>query len=243
MASFISPGTVAPLKLAILSAGATTGASKLRWDINGDGRTDVTCGAATPMLGLRLRSAQTANVTLTAVALDGRTSTISQHLAISGPSPPSRVAAGFSDLAICGSTTGYIQGALQRQNLPTLSNSISCAVNSTVTFSVVEANGCFDHVLSEDAVPAAERAVVTQYYNLENLPHFVQVVCAANPTGKACKDFLTAFGSLDLFVSHHTVKIDGMNFTPRGSGSIVLFPALQRVVSSNATVKLGSILR
>jgi concanavalin A-like lectin/glucanase superfamily protein len=242
VASFTSPGKVAPLKLAILNAGATTGASKLVWDINGDGRGDVSCGASTPMLGVRLRSAQTASVRLTAIALDGRSSQISQPLSISGPSVPrGKVPSTFSDVAICGSTTGYIEGALQRQNLPALSNGISCAVQSTVTFSVVEASGCFDHVLSEDAVPAAERAVVTHYYDLESLPKFVQAACAQNPTGKACKDFLTEFGALDLFVSHHTVKIDGMSFTPRGNGSIVLFPTLQRVVSSNATVRLGGI--
>lgn len=236
IARFTATGNVAPLKLAVLNAGSTTGAAKLKWDINGDGRSDITCSGSAPMLGLRLRSPQTANVTLTAVALDGRASSISQHVSISGPSPPRKAAAGFSDLAICGPTTGFIHGDL------TLANSISCAQNSTVTFGLIEANGCFDHVLSKSGVPAAEQPVVTHYYNLENLPHFVQVVCAHAPTSKTCKDFLTEFGALDLFVSRHPVRINGMDFIPRGNGSIVVFPALQRVVSSNAKVKLGNIL-
>ena len=235
VASFTAAGRVAPLKLAVLNAGATTGADRLVWDINGDGRGDITCAGSAPMLGLRLRASQTANVKLTAVALDGRTSSISQHVSISGPSPPAKVAAGFSDLAICGPTTGFVHGDF------TLANSISCAENSTVTFGLVEATGCFDHVLSKDGVPAAEQPVVTQYYNLENLPHFVQVVCAHDPTSKACKDFLTEFGALDLFVSRHPVKINGMDFIPRSGGSIVVFPELQRVVSSNARVKLGNL--
>lgn len=72
------------------NAGATTPPSlpipapapELVWDINGDGHGDVTCSAGAPVLGLRLLTAQTVNVKLTAVALDGRVSVVSKPLTV-----------------------------------------------------------------------------------------------------------------------------------------------------------------
>lgn len=231
VARFVSPTRVAPLGLAILNAGSTTGASKLKWDINGDGRTDVTCGGSSPILGLRLASAQTLKVTLTAIAPNGIGSSVTQPLTVQGHAPGKVLA---TDVATCSHLPDFAKGVV-------LSNGVSCMVDSTVTFSVVEAQGCFTHVLDRSGVPPDEAAVVDQYYNEENLPAFVQAACRKDPMGKACKDFLTEFGALDLFVSHHPVMVNGMKFTPRGGGSIVLFPALQRLVSSNARVTLGNL--
>ena len=48
-------------------------------------------------------------------------------------------------------------------------------------------------------------------------------------------------GALDLYISRGAVHVNGMTLIPGSGASVVVFPALQRVVSSNATVALGII--
>ena len=235
VASFTAPAKAAPHGLAILDARGTTNASKLLWDVNGDGHTDVTCGADTPILGLRTLASAARTVRLTAIALDGGASSVTQQLNVTGSGPP-KVLKKTPELAICGASPGFVQGSV----VNTL-RAPPCFQSSTVTFGIVEAKGCFDHVLNEDGVPKPEQPVVDEYYKEAKLPATAQVICAHDPTSKACTDDVTRFLALDLFVAHQPVTINGLTFSPRGAGSIVLFPGLQRIVSSNAVISIGRV--
>ena len=234
VASFTAAAKTGSQRLAILDARGTTNASKLLWDVNGDGHTDVTCGADTPILGLRTLASATRTVRLTAIALDGRSSSVAQQLNVTGL--PSKVLKQTPELAICGASPAFVQGSVVHTLRPP-----PCFQPSTVTFGVVEAKGCFDHVLNEDGVPKPEQPVVDEYYKEAKLPATAQIICARDPTSKACTDDVTRFLALDLFVAHQPVTINGLTFSPRAAGSIVLFPGLQRIVSSNAVISIGRV--
>ena len=84
-----------------------------------------------------------------------------------------------------------------------------------VVFGAVEAQGCFSRATSRDEVPAGERAAFDAY--------------RGDP----------AQG--DPLVARGPVKLNGVSFTPLGNGAIVLFPQLERLVSSRAEIRLGGL--
>lgn len=222
--------------LTLFSAASTVGAAThFNWDLNGDHQPDVTCPGSTPYLGVRSVSPLSSSVTLTAVGTGGSTST-SQQLGLTGLSLTHRLTIAPPTTITCSADQGLIRGSALHQALSTF-----CFTPSTVTFGIVEAKGCFTHVLSEDDVPSAERQVVHEYYNEAKVAAASQRVCASNPTSASCTDAISRAGALDLYVSLGAVHLNGMTFIPRPGASVVVFPALQRVVSSNASVSLGLI--
>ena len=208
---------------------------QFNWDLNGDHLADVTCPGSAPYLGIRSVSPVTSLVTLTAVGTGGSTST-SQRLGFAGLSLTHRLSITPPTTATCAPSQSIVRGTSVRQALQTF-----CFAPSTVTFGIVEAKGCFTHVLSEDDVPPAERPVVHEYYNEAKVAAGTQAACASNPTSTGCKDAISRAGALDLYLSRGAVRVNGMTLIPGSGASVVVFPALQRVVSSNATVALGII--
>ena len=236
VASFTSGATAASPGLAILDAQASSNVSSLGWDVNGDGHIDVTCPAATPIVGLRGLGSGTRTVTLTAFGLTGASSSASRQLLMTAGVQAAVFKAG-PQMAICGPTIQAVHGIVVQHALAPP----PCFTPSVVTFGIVEAKGCFEHVLDGDGVPAPERPVVTEYYDEAKLPVTAQIICDRDPASQACADDRTRYLALDLFVSRQPVSINGLTFAPRGNGSIVLFPGLQRVVSSDAVVSIGRV--
>lgn len=94
---------------------------------------------------------------------------------------------------------------------------IACtrAFHEKVVFGLVEVTGCLTRAASREKVPAGERLAFDAY--------------RGNPA------------LADPLVSHDPVRLNGITFSPVGDASIVVFPQLQRIVSSRAEIRLGAI--
>lgn len=94
---------------------------------------------------------------------------------------------------------------------------VTCArsFQEKVVFGLVEAVGCFTRAARREDVPEAERRAFDEY--------------RGNPA------------LADPLVSHQRVRINGISFSPVGSASIVVFPQIQRIVSSRAEIRLGDV--
>ncbi len=84
-----------------------------------------------------------------------------------------------------------------------------------VTFGLVEAQGCFTYASKRDDVPPRERVAFDAYRGDPSLR--------------------------DPLVSRGPIKLNGISFYPDRNAAIVLFPQLQRVVSSRAEIQLDGI--
>ena len=199
VAAFAAPKRQPAFSLVTLDARRTKGADRYRWDINGDRKPDVECGRSTPVLVARLRTPGRRTVSLTAVALGGRTSVATQPVEV-GKRTLGK-ASRFPEIASCvRDARPYLEGR-------------ACA--EKVVFGVVEAKGCFSRALAREDIPQGERRAWDEY--------------RGNPA------------LADPLVSRGPVKLNGIGLFPSGSASIVLFPQVERIVSSRAELGLGGI--
>ncbi len=122
---------------------------------------------------------------------------------------------------------------------------IPCS-DTTVVFSLVEAQSCFKRIDDVTLVPSAERSVVQAHYASEKVNAVVTSICNQAARGtlpqSKCDEAKKFFPdkALDVYVSDRTVKLNGLQITPKSGGRVVVYPSLERVISSNATVKWGS---
>jgi photosystem II stability/assembly factor-like uncharacterized protein len=222
-----------------LDASGTTGAQSLRWDLNGDGTPDVTCDGRTPRLAVRL--ARTTSVSLTAIAADGSNSTATHVAGVVGAGQPPAATSRFLGVAEC-------QGPASNIDI-TANGGPPAGCTSDVTFDVVSAIGCLDLVTDPAKVPAREAAVLEdtlrQYEGSTAWQAFGSWFCrnVANCTSVQLTHhpITWALQTSGLWVSRQPVRIDGVDFYPARGAAIVLAPGVSRVVSSNATVKVGGL--
>jgi hypothetical protein len=224
-ASFSARGASSTMQFALLDARGSAGASRLRWDVDGNGTDDVECGGDEPVLAVRMLRAGTYDARLTAVAADGRTSSATQALAIAGRTPGSGILRRTPDVTACSKSPDFL-----------LTGNV-CA--ERVHFGIVEAKGCMTRVTTREEVPAAERRVVDEYYANLQLSKITQAIC--NKGLPQCPDLVAKEKGLDLLVARGPVTINGLRFTPSGGAAIVVFPQLQRVVSSRAALSIGNV--
>jgi hypothetical protein len=228
VARLVGPARVRPLQPLVLDASASVNATSLRWDIGGDGRDDVECAPDAPFLSVRTATAQTLDVRLTVVGADGSTAITRQTVAVAGLTIAPSAAKRVQDVAVCSSSPRILGGL----NVAAL----ACVQGTTVFFGVIEARGCFTNVKERKDVPAAEARVVDEYYAKAKLPAFAEALCKQG--SPRCPELLSRYTALDLLVSTRPVRINGIDFRPRDGASIVVFPGLERVVSSNAVVTM-----
>ena len=199
VAAFAAPRKQSALSLVTLDARRTKGATRYLWDLNGDRKADVECGRSTPVLVTRLRTPGRRTVSLTAVAVGGRTSVVTQPLQI-GKRTLGK-ASRFPEIASCvRDARPYLEGR-------------ACA--EKVVFGIVEAKGCFTLAQAREEIPQAER--------------------------RAWDEYRGNSGLADPLVSRGPVKVNGIGFFPSSGASIVLFPQVERIVSSRAELSLGGI--
>jgi hypothetical protein len=100
---------------------------------------------------------------------------------------------------------------------PRNSTQVTCTrpFREKVVFGLVEAIGCFTRATRREDIPAGERRAFDEY--------------RGNPA------------LADALVSRQRVTINGITFSPIGGASIVVFPQIQRIVSSRAEIRLGDI--
>jgi hypothetical protein len=85
---------------------------------------------------------------------------------------------------------------------------------------------CLEHIDSLSEIPAQERGIVTQMARKYGIPLTEKAVSAG-------------IGISDAYVADTTVKVNGVNITPEGTGSVVIFPQVHAIASSNASMSIG----
>lgn len=238
----------------LLDAGGTTGASRLLWDLNSDGRNDLVTAAGTRAVLVQALGASLSGLRLTAVGPGGTATTTQKFTA----APPLLRPALAKTLRLPATiTTSAPSGSaltLQQSKTP-LRNQV-CLKDETVTFGFVEAAGCLLRTDRIEEVPDAERAVVQSHYQSPVFTRVVLAICSAAARGegsqKDCDDARAFFrqhyggdpldvdrSAVSVYVSKQPVKLNGLTITPRGGGSVVLYPGQERLISSNAVLKWG----
>lgn len=240
-ARFSGPARTSALSRVTLDARGSTGAAGYRWDVNGDGRDDVACGADQPLLSTRLasvtRSASTV-VRLTAIGSDGARSTTSQTVAAASSTTAQRLANSVAQPLSCVSDR-------------TSSVRVRVCTPETLNFGLVSAAGCFERVDGRAGVPRGELPILDAaiaYFNENQRRREYVVRMCTELRGRGCtikQGEITRAAvdplleASDLRISRGMVKVNGLEFHPQNGATIAVFPQVGRVISSNAIVKFG----
>ena len=231
VARFSVLGGLSPLRGVVLDGRRTTDASSLRWDLTGDGATDVVCPGSQPALKLTTTSAAARTVSLTAVGPGGSGPAASARVAGGGRTLGKRFARGIRDSAVCAADIGSLTG----------SDEPGCSPQ-TVMFGLVEASGCFRRVQGAGGIPSAERTTIRRYYDSPEYPATVVALCRRANTQRErelCETAKRQFDAIDFYVARGPVRINGITFTPSGGASVVVLPNLNRIISARASLRWG----
>jgi hypothetical protein len=214
----------------VLKIGSTGLPSKTTISIDG-GKPIISLNPTlTPYVGLRLAEAGSHTITATSIGTAGASASSSTHVVLTAGSGELKKLSFLPDVAVAAAREALLTGA------ETAAVSRECVPNSTVVFGVAETTGCFKRINGEAEIPAAERPVAGEYA-AENF--FVEHAAAnAFPVlhHGGADELRTLSPAEQPFVSSQPVMLDGMTITPRPGASVVVFPAISRIISSNARV-------
>ena len=190
----------------------------------------------TPLLGLRLAQPGSHTVTATTIGANGATSSASTSVLIKPGSSETRRPAYFPDVAVATTTPRLLTSVLGTQT----ATDKACVPGSTVFFGAVEATGCFKKVESVDDIPAPERAAASEFLSTNILIENAHVLRPCKLSEPSChgeaEAALAKDPNLKPFVSTQPVLVNGMTIAPRPGSSIVVFPAISRVISHDARI-------
>ena len=236
-ARFTTPATATALEPVVLDASGTTGATEHRWDFDGNGRTDLITDANAPVVRVTLPRAESVQVKLTAVGPDGKTSVTSRSIIVGAVRRlPKLIAAGLPAVVAAGPAAS---------RAPTAELARKPCLNTTVAFRLIEARGCFVRTQDPNDAPA-ERDVGRRHYEDAGFsqPVVVRSLCEQAAKGtlpQARCDQARAFFAKpqDFYISRQPIKLSGITVTPRNGAAVVVFPSLERVISSDALMVWG----
>ncbi|WCB91462.1 hypothetical protein DSM104299_00133 [Baekduia alba] len=214
-----------------LVASATGPVTEYRWDLTGDGKADLTCGADQPAARFRATGAAALRPTVTVAGAGGATARLTQAVALApvslkGAEKALADALRAEPVTACGAapTLGGHQALAALRNT-------SCVASTTVHAGILATQGCLRPLTSLDAIPAAERAIV------DRLRGTVQRYIGSG-------QFIEAQRIVDLtdaYIAAGPVRVNGVDITPVGGAQIIVYPQIHAVVSSNARVTVGGI--
>lgn len=216
-------------KFAILDLAISGPSTETIFKVDGSPAFHTDPGA--PFVGFRFATVGVHTVTTTLVGIGGKTVSTSTPLIIRPGSTSTARPTFFPDIAVAASNPSLISGG------PAAG---ACVPDSTVYFGAVEAKGCFRKVATADDIPPAERAAASEYVStnilIENAQfanrcRFGDITCHFNPNALRIAD-----PNLKPFVATGAVHVNGMTVQPQGGASIVVFPAISRLISSNARI-------
>lgn len=199
-----------------------------------DGANAFQTPTATPYVGFTFSTPGTHTITETLTGAGGNTFTSSTVLQVTA-APKS------SGLMTFGSGGFRPDVAVASKNLEIFlqaAKELACTPGATVVFGVVEAEGCFTRIETTKDIPPSEREVVEEYFTTSFLiERQGNEFCRAVSTSKCHAEYLNN-GPLNQkpYISRGPIKVNGMTIEPVGGASVVLFPALSRIVSSNARI-------
>jgi Concanavalin A-like lectin/glucanases superfamily len=221
----------------VLKIASTGFASKTTISIDGGKPIMDINPITTPYIGLRIAEGGSHTITATSIGVGGGSASSSTIVRLSPGSGETKKPAFLPDAAVA---TSIPQLLIEGAELAAIGN--ECAPNSTVVFGVAEATGCFERVHQESELPRSERAVAGEY--VEESAIIERLGANAFPIlhHEGANGLRTLSPAEQPFVSTKPVLLDGMTITPRPGAAVVVFPAIGRVVSSNAQISYdGSI--
>jgi hypothetical protein len=240
-ASFAGPPRASALSRSVFDARGSTDAAGYRWDLNGDGRDDLECGADQPLAEARMASATrlgSTNVRLTVLGSGGASATTSRAVSVASSATAARLAGSVAQPLSCASDRS--RTVVRKQ-----------CTDGTVEFGPVSAAGCFSRVESRAEVPSTELPIVDAaiaYYNAnQRRRQYVFDECSA----RLQRNCVTKSGEItraevdpllqasDLRISRGSVKVNGLEFIPQNNATIAVFPQIGRIISKDAKVKFG----
>jgi uncharacterized delta-60 repeat protein len=219
-ASFTAPTSVRAGNLITLNSAASRGATRFRWDFNGDGRYDYS--TTLPYTGLRLHTPGSYPIKLTAVGANGATQSLVQRLTVLVP--VGRFAPRGPQVTVSASNPAGL--------LPNGNTLGTCTPGTQMVFELVEARGCLYHT-TIDHIPDSEKALAA---NIPDLIGFKQIP-GCNKISIACLDSTAALNQ-DIYVAQ-TMMVNGMRLTAAPGHWIVIFPGIERIESSDASLNFS----
>ncbi|MEH3052417.1 MAG: LamG domain-containing protein [Patulibacter minatonensis] len=242
-----------------LDASASANVDRFKWDFGGDGRTDATCPGSQPVVSVSTSTAASKPVSLSTFA-PGATEPV--KISSSTFIRPTIALGGVRKSA---QTLTKLPGSLLRVVPPDV---VTCAAKTltgagtflgpggaasitqlcmpqTVIWGLASASGCFKRLEDESGIPAAERAVIRSHYESEKFPPTVVVLCNRAAKGEIPQDTCDKARAMltvkfDVYVATSTVDLNGLKITPQAGKAVVIFPKLNRLVTSGATMKWGA---
>ena len=249
--SFRGPRTLKPDLPMLFDASATTGATTDVWDLNGDGKGDVSCPASQPYLSVNYdrlsnlhRAAHAAGFTSANLHIfvfggGGSATATIRPLLDPNLTLPAQTAQKTPEVASCSSSIAALIN-------PHFNPNPGTCKPETVTLDIAEIKGCFRFATRRDEVPAADRGLWDEFQATSQSDYNQ---CLANTRQDAANgEFVDPFGCQSYFfnntrdtllLSDGTVTVNGLTFTPRAGHQIVISEYLQRIVSDAAVAKFG----
>ncbi|HEY2717632.1 MAG TPA: LamG domain-containing protein, partial [Solirubrobacterales bacterium] len=200
-----------------------------------DGKPAFTVPADTKFVGLNLGQLGQHVITATALGIGGATASASTGVNVKA-SPGS--SGGVLTRPKFLPDSGFFTPAEEVDTLVEALKNSQCVPNSTVVFGVMEATGCFRKILpTPEELPRGERAAGEEYLATQTLleTHAPKICRVEDPTCHTnFVDALKKDPALQPFVASGKVQMDGLTIEPIGGATVLVFPAIKRVISSNA---------
>jgi len=229
---------------ALLSAQVAGSAQRLEWDLTGDGKTDVSCAGDQTTLEFRppaRAGASTGQVSVRVVGAAGAGPSFSQKLAIA-PAPAiagndragkriSSLVASQPPVYACGRASDLPAARGELTGKADLSERY-CLVRP-VTAGSLQLQGCLKRIRKVEDIPPAERGLTTDlaFFLLKTLAPRGQVNALAQRT----------IDLTDAYVAVGPITVNGVDLEPRGDARIVIWPQVNKIASSDASMSVGGI--
>jgi hypothetical protein len=200
-----------------------------------DGKPAFTAPPAASYVGISLNKPGDHTVSATTIGPGGISAIAQAHLSVK-PAGPSAIK--LTESAISSSTIDLLAATYENNQ---------CVPGSTVTFGVVEATGCFRKLNAEGSLPPLERALAEEYFKLSVVAELGgKEFSGGGPNELAQMKKAVADPARQPFVTDQVLHINGMTVEPLNGASLIVFPMIQRMVSSNVRISydgsaLGSI--
>jgi hypothetical protein len=216
--------------MVMFDASSVINATTIEYKVDPPGPGGIKGGFTTtslsPFTGIRLTTPGNYQITQTVTGPGGAATDI-KDITISGNSnflgkPPPSVSFSAGDEAL-------IQ--------PSVASTQTCAINGQLVVGLAEASGCFFHAAQPEDLPAPERDVADENWSLNLLfASLNQPECKnLDELPAACAEAAAKQG-VDIYYTRGTMMLNGMKVTPAAGAAVVFYPAIGKVVSSDAKV-------
>jgi hypothetical protein len=201
-----------------------TSGSVTQTSLKVDGATVFHLDPNAPYVGLNLGSG-THTVTATAIGTNGSTASTTTTVTTPAATGTLKRPSWMPDVAAASTSVALFTEALKNKE---------CVSGSTVVFGIAEVEGCFRNIDPATELPKSEQAVAEEYTAVNFfIEHSGPAPCLrTSPTCHIDASAPFVNPAIHPFASPQAVKINGLVIEPVNGASVVVFPAIQRIICS-----------